>query len=79
VAEQLLDGADVVAVFQQVRCEGVPERVARGRLGDPSDADGVVNGALEDAFVEMVAATLTRLRFAIRAGSALRGSLPAWR
>jgi hypothetical protein len=34
VAEELLDGADVGAVFQQVGGEGVAEGVAGGALGD---------------------------------------------
>ena len=28
VAEQLLNSADIIAIFKQIRCEGVTERVA---------------------------------------------------
>jgi hypothetical protein len=58
VAEKLLDGPDVVVVLQQVGGEGVAEGVARGGLGETGGADRVLHGALEDRFVEMVAATL---------------------
>ncbi len=58
VAKQLLDGADVVAVFQEVGGEGVAEGVAGGPLGDTGFLDGVADGALHDRFVMMVAAAL---------------------
>src|SRR5262245_43355879 len=38
VAEQLLNGADVVALLQEVSGEGVAQRVAGGRLGDAGRA-----------------------------------------
>jgi hypothetical protein len=52
VAQQLLDGADFVAVLQQVGGERVPEGVARGRLGDSGAADASLHRPLEDGFVE---------------------------
>jgi hypothetical protein len=58
VAEELLDGADVVVVLEQVGREGVSEGVARGELGNARGADGVLHRALENGFVEMMAATL---------------------
>ena len=58
VAQQLLDGANVVAVLPQVGGERVPEGVARGGLGDPGAADRLLHRPLKDGFVEMVTATL---------------------
>jgi len=60
VAEQLLDGPDVVTLLEQVGGKRVTEGVARGRLGNPGTADRILHGALEDGFVEMVAAALAR-------------------
>src|SRR2546428_5548392 len=39
VAEELLDGPDVVIVFQQVGSEGVAEGVGRGRAGEAPPTD----------------------------------------
>ncbi len=50
VAEELLDGPDVVIVFQQVGSEGVAEGMARGGLGEARRTDRVLYGALEDGF-----------------------------
>lgn len=36
VSDELLDGADVVTPFQQMRCKGVPECVATGALAHSS-------------------------------------------
>ena len=36
VAEEFLGGADVGAIFEQVRGDGVAEGVAGGAFGDPS-------------------------------------------
>ena len=57
VAEQLLDGADVVAALQQVRGEAVPERVRTDRLVDAGGTGARMHGLLQDRFVQMVAAT----------------------
>ena len=38
VVEELLDGADVVAILQQLGGEGLPEGMARGGLGAPGAA-----------------------------------------
>ena len=52
VAEELLDGADVVAGFEEVGREAVAEGVAGRRFGEARRADRLVEGALEDGFVE---------------------------
>jgi hypothetical protein len=56
VVQELLDGANVVAVLEEVRNEAVAQRVARGALGDARGAAGVPEGALEDRLVEVVTA-----------------------
>ena len=56
VAEELLDGADVVAALEEVGGEGVADGVAAGAFGEAGGEDGVVDGALEDRLVEVVAA-----------------------
>lgn len=44
VSEQFLDGADVLAVFQQVRGEAVPQGMASGMFVDPGALDGDGHG-----------------------------------
>ena len=56
VAEQLLDGADVVAVLEQVGGEAVAEGVGCDGLGEVGVEGGGADGPLDDGFVEMVAA-----------------------
>ena len=48
VPQELLDGPDVVPVFEQMRGERVPERVARCALAQPGPHDGLANRPLED-------------------------------
>ena len=55
VAEELLDGADVVAAFEEVGGEGVAEGVAGDSFGEVRFGGRSFDGALEDAFVEVVA------------------------
>ena len=56
VAEQFLDGADVVAVFEQVCGEGMTESM-RGRvLADARGARGRGDDALDGAFMKVMAA-----------------------
>src|SRR5665647_2730538 len=58
VAEQLLDGADVVAGLEQMRRKGVAESVAGGVLGYAGALHGVFDGALDGRRVDVVAALL---------------------
>jgi len=60
VAEKLLDGADVGSGLEQVGGEGVAEGVGADGLGDPGGETGSANGALDDGFVQVVAAALAR-------------------
>jgi len=48
VAEQLLHGADVVAVLEQMRGEAMPQRVAARRLREAGPVHGTLDGALHD-------------------------------
>ena len=61
VAQEFLDRSDVVIVLQQVGRKGIPEGMAGRMLGDARPADGFLDGALDDGFVEVMAASLTRL------------------
>ena len=56
VAEQFLHRADVVATFEQVRGEGMAQRVRRYRLDDARRARRLLDGALHALLVDMVAA-----------------------
>src|SRR5262249_51870552 len=59
VTQELLDGPDIVAFLQQMRCEGVPEGVAACGLGDGGCQDCASDGALEDRLVEVVSSELS--------------------
>ena len=54
MAKELLHGADVVAVAQELGRERVAERVRRSGLGEPCPTNGLRDGLLDDGFVEMV-------------------------
>jgi hypothetical protein len=60
VAEEFLDGTDVGTGLEEVGREGMPEGVAAGLLRDAGDEDGLFDRALQDGFVKMMAAVLTR-------------------
>src|SRR5437867_6945906 len=60
VAQQLLNGADVVPVLQQVRRKGVPEGVTRRLLRQGGLEHGLADGTLDDRLVQMMAPALTR-------------------
>ena len=55
MAEQLLDGADVGAGFDQMGGEGVTERVAGHALVDSRPTDSGPDGAIDAAGIEMMA------------------------
>src|SRR5262245_55607622 len=62
VAELLLYRADVRAAFEQVRCEGMAQRVAARRLVNVCAQHGRAHRLLHAAFVHMVPALLAGLR-----------------
>jgi hypothetical protein len=62
VAEQLLDGSDVVAGFEQMGCEGVPEGVAADVFDDSGFSHCFLHCSLEDRFVNVMSPLLAGLR-----------------
>src|SRR5688500_16314834 len=58
VAQEFLDGTDVVAVFEEVGGEAVAEGVGSYGARDAGGARGGADGALDDGFVEVMATAL---------------------
>ena len=58
VPQEFLDGADIVAAFEQLRCEGMSERVACRVFWNPGLSGRLFHGLL-DGFVEMMPPPLT--------------------
>ena len=58
MAEEFLNGSDVVPVFQQVGGKGMPERMAGRALGESGFADCHLDRLLQKRFAEVVPATL---------------------
>jgi hypothetical protein len=54
VAEQFLDGPDVVAILQQVSREAVTKGMAACTFGEPACLNGGADRALDDRLVEMI-------------------------
>jgi len=59
MAQQFLHRADIVARLQQVRGKGMAQHVAIDAFVNTGLAGGPVNGLLQRAFMNMVAAVLT--------------------
>jgi hypothetical protein len=76
VAQQLLDGADVVPLLEEVGGERVPEGVAAGGLGQPGLRDRLLHRLLHGRLVQMVAADGAGARIA--AGRSTPQALPPW-
>lgn len=68
VAEQFLDRADVLAVLEEVGGEGMAQGVTGRSLAESGSQDGFAHGSLDDGFVQVVAAGLSRLDVAVCAG-----------
>lgn len=68
MAEELLHRPDVVAALEEVRREGVTERVAPRRLRDPSADHRHPDDALEGRLVEVMPPALAGLRVPVGAG-----------
>lgn len=49
-----VEGANVVAGFEEVGCKAVPQGVAGGRLGDARRSNSFPKGALKYGFMEVV-------------------------
>ena len=61
MAEEFLNGSDVVPVFQQVGGKGMPERMAGRALGESGFAHCHLDRLLPKRFVEVVPAALAGL------------------
>ncbi len=59
MAEEVLDGANVVASFEEVGGKAVAQGVRADVLRDGGEERGAANGTLEDGFVEVVSPDLT--------------------
>ena len=55
MSEQFLDGANVLAGFEQMRSKRMPERVAADAFADPRTPRRGRDGSLNDAFMQMEA------------------------
>ena len=64
VAEQLLDGTDVVPVLKELGREGVSQGVASDRFEDSRPADGILEATLEAIGGVMVATHYSTARIA---------------
>ena len=53
MAKEFLDGADVGTIFEEMRGEGVPERLAGGALVDPGPEDCRADGSLNRGLVQV--------------------------
>ena len=62
MTQELLHGANVITRLEQVRGEGVPQGVRRGRLGDAGVAERPLERTLKSLFVDVVAALQVRAR-----------------
>ncbi len=56
MSEEFLYGADVVAILEEVGCEGVAEGVGGDGLFVLGEFGGFSNGSLGNGFIEMVTA-----------------------
>lgn len=65
VAQQLLDRADVVPVFQQMRGERMTQGVGRRVFGDARVPGGPRDGLLNDTFVQVMAMLDTGLTIGV--------------
>jgi hypothetical protein len=56
--EQFLNGADIVAIFQEMSGERMAQRVAAGRLGRHHVSRGLFNSSLSHRFMQMMSPAL---------------------
>ena len=68
VTMELLHGANILAVFQEVGREGMAQDVGGGPLGQAHPAVGFGHAPLHYALVKVMAATLTRCAIDVESG-----------
>jgi len=66
MSEQFLDGPEVVPVFEQMRRERMPQRVAGNPFGDSGTNGRISDGFLKDGFEEVVPIDVDRNVFLVR-------------
>ena len=59
MSEEFLHGADVMTLFEKVRCKGVAQRMGVHHLRDLRFPRGVSNRSLQDTLVNMMPADLS--------------------
>jgi hypothetical protein len=59
MSEEFLNGAEIIAIFQQVRGKRMPQRVAIDRLSQSCVSRGLFDGSLPHRFVQMMPPVLT--------------------
>ena len=69
VAQELLDGPDVVVGLQEVAGKAVAEGVGGHPLGEPGPADRLFECLLHVGFMQMIALALPGLRDAAQVGA----------
>ncbi len=77
VAEELLDGAEVAAVLEEMGGEGVAKGMAGGPLRNSRREDGSAHGLLKDGLVQVVPAALSALLVSVEVCGG-KDPLPAW-
>lgn len=78
MAEKFLNGPDVVAAFQELSSERMPEGVARGAFGLPRLFHRAFNRLLNDRFVDVMPSFLPGLRV-FSAGKPTASAIPSAR
>ena len=68
VTEQLLDGADVVAVLEQVGGKGVPQRRTAGGLSESRLTHGRLHGSLHGLLMQVMTHRHAGVRIAAERG-----------
>ena len=58
MAEQVLDGADVISILKQMRGKGMPQRVATGRFGDGAQSQTRLHCPLQPRLLHMLPSQL---------------------
>jgi hypothetical protein len=60
MAQQFLDGPDIVAVLKEVGSERVTQRVWTHRLNEVRPLDGTANRSLQHGFLQVMPSSLAR-------------------
>ena len=61
VAQQFLDGADIVTVIEQVGSEGMAERMTADRLGHAQSICGLLDRTVQVSVIPVMASDYVRI------------------